>query len=195
MPVMKLSFDMCARVGSFGGCVLMARPRSPIQLSLEAVRTKNGEEVTAPSMEHMNALIHGEGGSVPLINRTGKFIIGAFLRKGFNQGGPFCSMVKSMVMNGLAKCALVLNSEAIGISKLIVPFCDGTQTADNITNVLKIECDSRPGAIGSRTGIARTKACMVRISLSGRGEAHGHESVLIWIQVSAVLTASSYLTK
>merc|ERR1711924_292196 len=62
-------------------------------------------------------------------------------------------MAKSVVKSGLAARCLVQLSYAIGVAKPLSLFveCYGSEknglTADDITNVLKIEFDCRPGAI------------------------------------------------
>merc|ERR1711957_710116 len=62
-------------------------------------------------------------------------------------------MAKSVVKGGLAKRCLVQLSYAIGVAKPLSLFVEtyGTEnghlTPDDITNVLKIEFDCRPGAI------------------------------------------------
>merc|ERR1711862_715816 len=62
-------------------------------------------------------------------------------------------MAKSVVSSGLSARALVQLSYAIGVAKPLSLFVEtyGTErgglTADDITNILKIEFDTRPGAI------------------------------------------------
>merc|ERR1711879_616444 len=62
-------------------------------------------------------------------------------------------MAKSVVKSGLCKRALVQLSYAIGVAKPLSLFVEtygteqGALTADDITNVIKIAFDCRPGAI------------------------------------------------
>merc|ERR1711998_505075 len=62
-------------------------------------------------------------------------------------------MAKSVVKSGLCKRALVQLSYAIGVAKPLSLFVEtygteqGALTAVDITNVIKIEFDCRPGAI------------------------------------------------
>jgi len=179
---------------------------------LKAVRSKEcagyeGPEMTAPSMEEMNALIVEEviketlkeiklkSGEPALtlygdhthlhINPSGKFIIGGpqgdagltgrkiiidtYGGWGAHGGGAFSGkdptkvdrsaayicrlMAKSVVKSGLCKRALVQLSYAIGVAKPLSLFVEtygteqGKLTADDITNIIKMEFDCRPGAI------------------------------------------------
>merc|ERR1712107_708108 len=68
--------------------------------------------------------------------------------------GYICrQMAKSVVKSGLCKRALVQLSYAIGVAKPLSLFVEtygteqGALTAHDITNVIKIEFDCRPGAI------------------------------------------------
>merc|ERR1712193_558744 len=62
-------------------------------------------------------------------------------------------MAKSVVKSGLCKRALVQLSYAIGVAKPLSLFVEtygteqGSLTAEDITNVIKVEFDCRPGAI------------------------------------------------
>merc|ERR1712045_158556 len=62
-------------------------------------------------------------------------------------------MAKSVVKSGLCKRALVQLSYAIGVGKPLSLFVEtygteqGRLTAEDITNIIKIEFDCRPGAI------------------------------------------------
>jgi S-adenosylmethionine synthetase len=189
---------------------------------LKAVRTKEvegytGEEMTAPSMEEMNALIEEKvvrrtlseiklkNGQPALslygshthnyINPSGKFIIGGpqgdagltgrkiiidtYGGWGAHGGGAFSGkdptkvdrsaayvcrqMAKSVVKSGLAARCLVQLSYAIGVAKPLSLFveCYGSEknglTADDITNVLKMEFDCRPGAIALSLALREPK--------------------------------------
>merc|ERR1712183_493896 len=188
----------------------------------KALRTKEvegytGEEMTAPSMEQMNALIEEKviratlaeiklkNGQPALtlygehthnyINPTGKFIIGGpqgdagltgrkiiidtYGGWGAHGGGAFSGkdptkvdrsaayicrqMAKSVVKSGLCKRALVQLSYAIGVAKPLSLFVEtygsecGTLTADDITKVVKIAFDCRPGAIATSLALREPK--------------------------------------
>merc|ERR1711937_992084 len=189
---------------------------------LKAVRTKEvegytGEEMTAPSMEEMNALIEEKvvrrtlseiklkKGQPALslcgahthnyINPSGKFIIGGpqgdagltgrkiiidtYGGWGAHGGGAFSGkdptkvdrsaayicrqMAKSLVKSGLCKRALVQLSYAIGVAKPLSLFVEtygsecGKLTPDDITNVVKVEFDCRPGAIAMSLALREPK--------------------------------------
>merc|ERR1711896_30822 len=72
-------------------------------------------------------------------------------------------MAKSVVKSGLAKRALVQLSYAIGFPKPLSLFVEtyGTEmgglTANDITNILKINFDARPGAIGVSLALREPK--------------------------------------
>merc|ERR1711963_881651 len=176
-----------------------------------------GEEMTAPSMEQMNALIEEKviratlaeiklkSGAPALtlygehthnyINPTGKFIIGGpqgdagltgrkividtYGGWGAHGGGAFSGkdptkvdrsaayicrqMAKSAVKSGLCKRALVQLSYAIGVAKPLSLFVEtygteqGSLTADDITNIIKIAFDCRPGAIALSLALREPK--------------------------------------
>merc|ERR1712125_238538 len=176
-----------------------------------------GEEMTAPSMEQMNALIEEKviratlaevklkNGQPALtlygehthnyINPTGKFIIGGpqgdagltgrkiiidtYGGWGAHGGGAFSGkdptkvdrsaayicrqMAKSIVKGGLCKRALVQLSYAIGVAKPLSLFVEtygteqGNLTAEDITNVIKIAFDCRPGAIAVSLALREPK--------------------------------------
>merc|ERR1711967_133822 len=176
-----------------------------------------GPEMTAPSMEEMNALIvervikatlseimlKNGNPAISLygdfthlhINPSGKFIIGGpqgdagltgrkiiidtYGGWGAHGGGAFSGkdptkvdrsaayacrwMAKSIVKAGLCKRALVQLSYAIGVAKPLSLFVEtyGTEqgglSAEQITNVVKIEFDCRPGAIAVRLALREPK--------------------------------------
>merc|ERR1712199_105902 len=72
-------------------------------------------------------------------------------------------MAKSVVKSGLAKRALVQLSYAIGFPKPLSLFVEtygteqGALTASDITNVIKIEFDCRPGAIAVSLALREPK--------------------------------------
>merc|ERR1712139_323449 len=72
-------------------------------------------------------------------------------------------MAKSVVKSGLAKRCLVQLSYAIGVAKPLSLFVEtygsecGKLSADDITNVLKVEFDCRPGAIAMSLALREPK--------------------------------------
>merc|ERR1712226_157601 len=72
-------------------------------------------------------------------------------------------MAKSVVKSGLCKRALVQLSYAIGVAKPLSLFVEtygterGALTADDITNILKIAFDCRPGAIAMSLALREPK--------------------------------------
>merc|ERR1719446_1747749 len=72
-------------------------------------------------------------------------------------------MAKSVVKSGLAKRCLVQLSYAIGVAKPLSLFVEtygsecGKLSADDITNILKIEYDCRPGAIAQTLALREPK--------------------------------------
>merc|ERR1712064_211265 len=176
-----------------------------------------GEEMTAPSMEQMNALIEEKviratlseiklkNGQPALtlyddsthlyIQPSGKFIIGGpqgdagltgrkiiidtYGGWGAHGGGAFSGkdptkvdrsaayicrqMAKSIVKSGLSKRALVQLSYAIGVAKPLSLFVEtygsecGKLSAEDITNIVKVEFDCRPGAIAMSLALREPK--------------------------------------
>merc|ERR1712050_716839 len=72
-------------------------------------------------------------------------------------------MAKTVVKSGLAKRCLVQLSYAIGVAKPLSLFVEtygteqGSLTAEDITNVIKIQFDCRPGAIAVSLALRETK--------------------------------------
>merc|ERR1712107_545096 len=242
----------------------------------KALRTKEvegytGEEMTAPSMEQMNALIeekviratlaeiklkNGEDAITLFgdfthmyINSSGKFIIGGpqgdagltgrkiiidtYGGWGAHGGGAFSGkdptkvdrsaayicrqMAKSVVKSGLCKRALVQLSYAIGVAKSLSLFVEtygteqGALTAEDITNVIKIVFDCRPGAIAMSLALREPKYQETAAYCHFGREPYTKEGrkYFEWEnakdlakykgmnsgQVSAELKASNYLTK
>merc|ERR1740122_298295 len=123
----------------------------------KAVRSKEcagytGPEMTAPSMEEMNEIIietYGGWGA-----HGGGAFSGKDPTKVDRSAAYICrQMAKSIVKSGLCKRALVQLSYAIGVAKPLSLFVEtyGTErsnlTPTDITNIVKIEFDCRPGAI------------------------------------------------
>merc|ERR1712028_197565 len=108
-----------------------------------------------------------------------KIIIDAYGGWGAHGGGAFSGkdptkvdrstayicrqMAKSVVKSGLCKRALVQLSYAIGVAKPLSLFVEtygteqGALTADDITNVIKIAFDCRPGAIAVSLALREPK--------------------------------------
>merc|ERR1712147_554104 len=72
-------------------------------------------------------------------------------------------MAKSVVKSGLCKRALVQLSYAIGVAKPLSLFVEtygteqGALTAEDITNIIKMEFDCRPGAIAVTLALREPK--------------------------------------
>merc|ERR1712182_189869 len=135
-----------------------------VEKTLEEIILKNGKPAITLYGAHTN--MH--------INPSGKFIIG-----GAHGGGAFSGkdptkvdrsaayacrqMAKSVVKSGLAKRALVQLSYAIGVPKPLSVFVEtyGTEqhglTPTDITNIIKINFDCRPGAIAVSLALREPK--------------------------------------
>ena len=122
-------------------------------------------------------IIGGPQGDAGLTGR--KIIIDTYGGWGAHGGGAFSGkdptkvdrsaayicrqMAKSIVKSGLSKRALVQLSYAIGVAKPLSLFVEtygtecGKLTADDITNILKIEFDCRPGAIAVSLALREPK--------------------------------------
>jgi S-adenosylmethionine synthetase len=144
--------------------------------TLEEITLKNGEPATSIFNRktchlHMNPsgkfIIGGPQGDAGLTGR--KIIIDTYGGWGAHGGGAFSGkdptkvdrsaaymcrkMAKSVVSSGLARRALVQLSYAIGVAKPLSLYVDcygseqGGLTASDITDILKLSFDCRPGAI------------------------------------------------
>merc|ERR1712177_183978 len=122
-------------------------------------------------------IIGGPQGDAGLTGR--KIIIDTYGGWGAHGGGAFSGkdptkvdrsaayicrqMAKSVVKSGLCKRALVQLSYAIGVAKPLSLFVEtygteqGSLTAEDITNVIKIEFDCRPGAIAVTLALREPK--------------------------------------
>jgi len=122
-------------------------------------------------------IIGGPQGDAGLTGR--KIIIDTYGGWGAHGGGAFSGkdptkvdrsaayicrqMAKSVVKSGLAKRCLVQLSYAIGVAKPLSLFVEtygsqsGALSADDITNILKIEFDARPGAIATSLALREPK--------------------------------------
>merc|ERR1711865_505232 len=146
-----------------------------VKRTLSEIKLKNGKEALTLYGDHTHNYINPSGkfiiggpqGDAGLTGR--KIIIDTYGGWGAHGGGAFSGkdptkvdrsaayicrqMAKSIVKSGLSKRALVQLSYAIGVSKPLSVFVecyDSEQagiTADDITNILKVEFDARPGAI------------------------------------------------
>merc|ERR1719439_380978 len=122
-------------------------------------------------------IIGGPQGDAGLTGR--KIIIDTYGGWGAHGGGAFSGkdptkvdrsaayicrqMAKSVVKSGLCKRALVQLSYAIGVAKPLSLFVEtygteqGTLTANDITNIIKINFDCRPGAIAVSLALREPK--------------------------------------
>merc|ERR1712093_691457 len=106
-----------------------------------------------------------------------------------------------MGKGGLAKRCLVQLSYAIGVAKPLSLFVEtygtecGSLTPDDITNVLKIEFDCRPGAIAVSLALREPKyQDTAAYCHFGRVPVTKY-APMTSEQISAALVASNYLTK
>merc|ERR1719238_39046 len=156
-----------------------------VKKTLQETILKNGKPALTLYGDHTHLhinpsgkfIIGGPQGDAGLTGR--KIIIDTYGGWGAHGGGAFSGkdptkvdrsaayicrqMAKSVVKSGLCKRALVQLSYAIGVAKPLSLFVEtyGTEqnglTADDITNVLKIEFDCRPGAIALSLALREPK--------------------------------------
>jgi len=156
-----------------------------VKKTLEEIILKNGKPALTLFGEfthlHINPsgkfIIGGPQGDAGLTGR--KIIIGTYGGWGAHGGGAFSGkdptkvdrsaayicrqMAKSIVKSGLSKRALVQLSYAIGVAKPLSLFVEtygteqGSLTPDDITNVVKVEFDCRPGAIAISLALREPK--------------------------------------
>merc|ERR1712203_683291 len=156
-----------------------------VKKTLEEIKLKNGDSAITLFGEHTHLhinpsgkfIIGGPQGDAGLTGR--KIIIDTYGGWGAHSGGAFSGkdptkvdrsaayicrqMAKSVVKSGLAKRALVQLSYAIGVAKPLSLFVEtygteqGNLTAEDITSVLKIEFDCRPGAIAVTLALREPK--------------------------------------
>merc|ERR1712196_266288 len=152
---------------------------------LEEIKLKNGKPALSLYGEHTHLhinpsgkfIIGGPQGDAGLTGR--KIIIDTYGGWGAHGGGAFSGkdptkvdrsaayvcrqMAKSVVKSGLCKRALVQLSYAIGVAKPLSLFLEtygteqGALNAEDITNVLKMEFDCRPGAIAMSLALREPK--------------------------------------
>merc|ERR1712226_252763 len=156
-----------------------------IKATLEEIKLKNGKSAITLFGEHTHLhinpsgkfIIGGPQGDAGLTGR--KIIIDTYGGWGAHGGGAFSGkdptkvdrsaayacrqMAKSVVKSGLCKRALVQLSYAIGVAKPLSLFVEtfgtgtGTLTAQDITNIVKIEFDCRPGALAVSLALREPK--------------------------------------
>jgi len=156
-----------------------------IEKCLAEIKLKNGKPALSLYGPHTHLhinpsgkfIIGGPQGDAGLTGR--KIIIDTYGGWGAHGGGAFSGkdptkvdrsaayvcrqMAKSVVKSGLCKRALVQLSYAIGVAKPLSLFVEtyGTQlgslTPTDITNIVKINFDCRPGAIGQSLALREPK--------------------------------------
>merc|ERR1712154_254425 len=156
-----------------------------VKKTLEEIALKNGKSALTLFGDHTHLYINPSGkfiiggpqGDAGLTGR--KIIIDTYGGWGAHGGGAFSGkdptkvdrsaayicrqMAKSVVKSGLCKRALVQLSYAIGVAKPLSLFVEtygteqGELSADDITNVVKIAFDCRPGAIAMSLALREPK--------------------------------------
>merc|ERR1711977_633266 len=156
-----------------------------IKKTLEEITLKNGKPAITLYGSHTHLhinpsgkfIIGGPQGDAGLTGR--KIIIDTYGGWGAHGGGAFSGkdptkvdrsaayicrqMAKSIVKSGLCKRALVQLSYAIGVAKPLSLFVEtygteqGALSAADITNIIKIAFDSRPGAIAVSLALPEPK--------------------------------------
>jgi S-adenosylmethionine synthetase len=156
-----------------------------VKKTLSDIKLKSGEPALTLFGDHTHLhinpsgkfIIGGPQGDAGLTGR--KIIIDTYGGWGAHGGGAFSGkdptkvdrsaayicrqMAKSVVKSGLCKRALVQLSYAIGVAKPLSLFLEtygteqGALSAQDITNVLKIEFDCRPGAIAQSLALREPK--------------------------------------
>jgi len=156
-----------------------------IKKTLSEITLKNGQKALTLFGDHTHLhinptgkfIIGGPQGDAGLTGR--KIIIDTYGGWGAHGGGAFSGkdptkvdrsaayicrqMAKSIVKSGLCKRALVQLSYAIGVAKPLSLFVEtygteqGALTAADVTNIIKIEFDCRPGAIAVALALREPK--------------------------------------
>merc|ERR1712187_690326 len=156
-----------------------------VKKTLRDIKLKNGDAAITLYGDHTHLhinpsgkfIIGGPQGDAGLTGR--KIIIDTYGGWGAHGGGAFSGkdptkvdrsaayicrqMAKSVVKGGLAKRALVQLSYAIGVAKPLSLFVEtygteqGKLTAEDITNIIKMEFDGRPGAIARSLSLREPK--------------------------------------
>merc|ERR1711959_589942 len=211
-----------------------------VKKTLEEIKLKNGQPAITlydekTTHQHINPsgkfIIGGPQGDAGLTGR--KIIIDTYGGWGAHGGGAFSGkdptkvdrsaayicrqMAKSVVAAGLCKRALVQLSYAIGVAKPLSLFVEtygteqGALTADDITKVIKVEFDCRPGAIAVSLALREPKyqETAAYCHFGRKPETKDGKKFFEWEnakdlskykgmtseQVDAELKASNYLTK
>jgi len=156
-----------------------------VKKTLRDIKLKNGDAAITLFGDHTHLYINPSGkfiiggpqGDAGLTGR--KIIIDTYGGWGAHGGGAFSGkdptkvdrsaayicrqMAKSVVKSGLCKRALVQLSYAIGVAKPLSLFVEtygteqGALSAEDITNIIKIEFDCRPGAIAVSLALREPK--------------------------------------
>jgi len=210
-----------------------------VKETLKEITLKNGKQALTLYGDHTHLhinpsgkfIIGGPQGDAGLTGR--KIIIDTYGGWGAHGGGAFSGkdptkvdrsaayicrqMAKSVVKSGLCKRALVQLSYAIGVAKPLSLFVEtyGTEqgglSAVDITNVIKIAFDCRPGAIAQSLALREPKyqETAAYCHFGRKAETKDGKKFFEWenakdlskyksmtsAQVSAELKASNYLTK
>merc|ERR1712083_943996 len=156
-----------------------------VKKTLQEIKLKSGQSAISLFGDHTHLHINPSGkfiigGPQGDAGSTGrKIIIDTYGGWGAHGGGAFSGkdptkvdrsaayicrqMAKSVVKSGLCKRALVQLSYAIGVAKPLSLFLEtygteqGALSAEDITNVLKMEFDCRPGAIAMSLALREPK--------------------------------------
>merc|ERR1711898_55860 len=210
-----------------------------VRRTLSEIKLKNGQPALSLYGAHTHNYINPSGkfiiggpqGDAGLIGR--KIIIDTYGGWGAHGGGAFSGkdptkvdrsaayicrqMAKSVVKSGLCKRALVQLSYAIGVAKPLSLFVEtygteqGALTAEDITNVIKIAFDCRPGAIAMSLALREPKYQESAAYCHFGRQPHTKDGIKFFEwesakdlskykgmnseQVTAELKASNYLTK
>merc|ERR1712193_17597 len=211
-----------------------------VKRTLSEITLKNGQKATTLFSDkdthlYINPsgkfIIGGPQGDAGLTGR--KIIIDTYGGWGAHGGGAFSGkdptkvdrsaayacrqMAKSVVKSGLCKRALVQLSYAIGVAKPLSLFVEtygteqGSLTAEDITNVVKMEFDCRPGALAVSLALREPKYQVTAAYSHFGREAYTKDGMKFFewenakelskyksmssAQVSAALKSSNYLTK
>merc|ERR1712165_608839 len=210
-----------------------------VKRTLSEIILKNGKPALTLYGDHTHNYINPSGkfiiggpqGDAGLTGR--KIIIDTYGGRGAHGGGAFSGkdptkvdrsaayicrqMAKSVVKSGLCKRALVQLSYAIGVAKPLSLFVEtygteqGELTADDITNVIKIAFDCRPGAIAQSLALREPKYQETAAYCHFGREAYTKDGIKFFewenakdlskfasmtsAQVTAELKSSNYLTK
>jgi len=210
-----------------------------VKKTLAEIKLKSGKPALTLFGDHTHLhinpsgkfIIGGPQGDAGLTGR--KIIIDTYGGWGAHGGGAFSGkdptkvdrsaayicrqMAKSVVSSGLCKRALVQLSYAIGVAKPLSLFVEtygteqGSLNADDITNIIKIAFDCRPGAIAQSLALREPKYQETAAYCHFGREPYTVNGIKFFewenakdlsqyksmtpAQVSAALKSSNYLTK